>query len=141
MPVKKATNLEKLSDRSKGYNMAGLTIDGNDVLAVYDSVLKIAEDVRNGKGPVLLEAVTYRVRGHSLRDAQRYRPEGESKKWLAEYCPIERFKKYLISSGRLSQPEIDKITEEIDSEINAAVKFALDSPFLDTSKVAEDVYA
>jgi TPP-dependent pyruvate/acetoin dehydrogenase alpha subunit len=141
MPIKKATNLDKLSDRAKGYNMKGLTIDGNDVMAVYDSVLKLSEDVRNGKGPVLLEALTYRIRGHSLRDAQRYRPEGEAKKWLADYCPIERFKKYLITSGYITQPEIDDLTIIINKEIDAAVKFALESPFLDVSKVAEDVYA
>jgi acetoin:2,6-dichlorophenolindophenol oxidoreductase subunit alpha len=141
MPIKKATNLVKLSDRAKGYNMKGLTIDGNDVMAVYDSVLKLSEDVRNGQGPVLLEALTYRIRGHSLRDAQRYRPEGEAKKWLADYDPIERFKKYLISSGYISQPEIDDLTTAINKEVETAVKFALESPFLDVSKVAEDVYA
>ncbi len=141
MPIKKATNLVKLSDRAKGYNMKGLTVDGNDVMAVYDSMLKISEDVRNGQGPVLLEALTYRIRGHSLRDAQRYRPEGEAKKWLADYCPIERFKKYLLSSGYISQPEIDVLITAINKEVDAAVKFALESPFLDVSKVAEDVYA
>jgi TPP-dependent pyruvate/acetoin dehydrogenase alpha subunit len=141
MPIKKATNLVKLSDRAKGYNMKGLTIDGNDVMAVYDSVLKLSGDVRNGQGPVLLEALTYRIRGHSLRDAQRYRPEGEAKKWLADYDPIERFKKYLIMAGYINQHEIDDLTTAINKEVDAAVKFALDSPFLDVSKVAEDVYA
>jgi pyruvate dehydrogenase E1 component alpha subunit len=138
MPIKKATNLGKLSDRAKGYNIEGLTIDGNDVMAVYDTVLKLSEDVR---GPVLLEAITYRIRGHSLRDAQRYRPEGEAKKWLTDYCPIERFKKYLIKVGYMTQSEIDNITMKVNEEIDAAVKFALDSPFLDVSKVAEDIYA
>ena len=141
MPIKKATNLDKLSDRAKGYNIEGLTIDGNDVMAVYDTVLKLSEDVRAGKGPVLLEAITYRIRGHSLRDAQRYRPEGEAKKWLIDYCPIERFKKYIIKAGYITQSEIDNITMKVNEEIDAAVKFALESPLLDVSKVAEDIYA
>jgi len=141
MPIKKATNLGKLSDRAKGYNIEGLTIDGNDVLAVYETVSKISHDVRAGKGPVLLEAITYRIRGHSLRDAQRYRPEGEAKKWLADYCPIERFKKYLIKAGYITQFEIDSITMKVSEEIDEAVKFALESPFLDVSKVTEDIYA
>jgi len=141
MPIKKATNLDKLSDRAKGYNIIGLTIDGNDVMDVYDSVLKLSEDVRSGKGPVLLEAFTYRIKGHSLRDAQRYRPEGEAKKWLADYDPIERFKKYLLTEGYITQSEIDNIAVKANEEIEAAVKFALESPFLDVSKVAEDVYA
>ena len=141
MPIKKATNLDKLSDRAKGYNIEGLTIDGNDVLAVYETVSKISSDIRAGGGPVLLEAVTYRIRGHSLRDAQRYRPEGEAKKWLTDYCPIQRFEKYLIKAGYLTQSEIDNITMKVNEEIDAAVKFALDSPFLDVSKVTEDIYA
>jgi len=140
MPIKKATNLDKLSDRARGYNIKGLTINGNDVLAVYNTVSKISSDVRAGKGPVLLECITYRIRGHSLRDAQRYRPKGEAKKWLENYCPIERFKKYLIKAGYMTQSEIDNITMKVNEEIDAAVKFALDSPFLDVSKVTEDVY-
>ena len=141
MPIKKATNLDKLSDRAKGYNIKGLTIDGNEVMDVYDSVLKLSEDVRSGKGPVLLETLTYRIKGHSLRDAQRYRPEGEAKKWLADYDPIKRFKKYLLTEGYITQSEIDNIAVKANEEIEAAVKFALESPFLDVSKVAEDVYA
>ena len=141
MPIKKATNLDKLSDRARGYNIKGLTINGNDVLAVYNTVSKISSDVRAGKGPVLLECITYRIRGHSLRDAQRYRPEGEAKKWLTNYCPIERFKKYLIKAGYMTQSEIDTIAMKVSEDIDAAVKFALESPFLDVSKVAEDVYA
>jgi acetoin:2,6-dichlorophenolindophenol oxidoreductase subunit alpha len=141
MPIKKATNLDKLSDRAKGYNIKGLTIDGNDVLAIYETVSKISDDVRAGKGPVLIEAVTYRIRGHSLRDAQKYRPEGEAKKWLADYCPIERFKKYLIEAKCMTQSEIDDITMGVNLEMDAAVKFAFESPYLDVLKVAEDVYA
>ena len=95
MPVKKVTNLKKLSDRAKGYNIEGYTIDGNDVLKVYKKVKKIATSMRKDFKPVIVEAITYRIRGHSLRDAQRYRPEGEAKKWLESYCPIEKFKRYL----------------------------------------------
>jgi pyruvate dehydrogenase E1 component alpha subunit len=141
MPIKKATNLDKLSDRAKGYNIEGLTIDGNDVLTVYETVSKISGDVRAGRGPVLLEAITYRIRGHSLRDAQRYRPEYEAKKWLTDYCPIERFKKYLIKAGYMKQSEIDGITMKVNEEIDEAVKFALESPFPDVLKVADDIYA
>ncbi|MBM3706370.1 MAG: hypothetical protein FJW66_07595, partial [Actinobacteria bacterium] len=100
-----------------------------------------SENVRAGKGPVLLECITYRIRGHSLRDAQRYRPEGEAKKWLENYCPIERFKEYLIKSGQMTQNEIEDIEKSVNKEIEQAVKFALDSPFPDVSKVTEDVYA
>lgn len=141
MPVKKVTNLKRLSDRAAGYNIKGYTIEGNDVLAVYEKVLDIAEDVRGGKGPVLLEAITYRIRGHSLRDAQRYRPDGEAKKWLSKYCPIERFKKYLIDSNYMKTGEIAGIEKKVDDEIEKAVKFALKSPYPELSRLQEDIYA
>jgi pyruvate dehydrogenase E1 component alpha subunit len=141
MPIKKATNLEKLSDRAKGYNIYGKTIDGNDVLAVYDTVSKIADDIRSGKGPALLECITYRIRGHSLRDAQRYRPEGEAKKWLEAYCPIERFKKYLTKSGYFTASDIEALITSVNNDIDDAVRFALESPFLDSAQVTEDIYA
>ena len=141
MPVKKVTNLKKLSDRAAGYNIKGYTIDGNDVVEVYEKVLDIAEDVRGGKGPVLLETITYRIRGHSLRDAQRYRPDGEAKKWLSQYCPIERFKKYLLDSNNMKGKEITSLEKKIDGDIEKAVKFALESPFPDASRLQEDIYA
>jgi len=141
MPVKKVTNLKKLSDRAAGYNIKGCTIEGNDVLAVYETVLDIAEGVRGGKGLVLLEAITYRVRGHSLRDAQKYRSDGEAKKWLEDYCPIERFKKYLIDSNKMKSKEITSLEKKIDGYINEAVKFALKSPYPEPLKLLEDIYA
>jgi len=141
MKISKATNLSKLSDRAKGYNIKGLTIDGNDVLKVFDTVSELAQQVRNGKGPVLLECITYRIRGHSLRDAQRYRPKGETKEWLSKYCPIERFKKFLLSEKIATSKDFINLEKKVILEINKAVDFALASPFLDISKVAEDIYA
>lgn len=141
MKISKATNLSKLSDRAKGYNIKGLTIDGNDVLKVFDTVSELAQQVRNGKGPVLLECITYRIRGHSLRDAQRYRPEGETKEWLSKYCPIERFKKFLLLEKIATSKDFINLEKKVILEINKAVDFALASPFLDISKVTEDIYA
>jgi len=141
MPVKKAFNLEKLSDRAKGYNITGLTIDGNDVLKVYETVLKLAADVREGKGPVFLECFTYRVRGHSLRDAQKYRREGESKDWLKNYDPIERFKKCLVDKNILTAKEIDDLEKNVTEQVEVALKFALDSPFPNPANVMDGIYA
>lgn len=141
MKISRAINLDKISDRARGYNIKGLTINGNDVLEVYETVSSIAEKVRNGVGPVLLECITYRIRGHSLRDAQRYRPKGEAKEWLTKYCPIERFKKYLLKENILNSTEIEEVAKNVIIEIDDAVKFALDSPFPDISKVTEDIYA
>lgn len=141
MPIGKATNLEKLSDRAKGYNIKGLTIDGNDILKVYDTVSEIAQHARSGKGPVLLECITYRIRGHSVRDSQKYRPQGEAKEWLSKYCPIERFKRFLLKEKLAGLQEFANIEGKVVLEISQAESFALASPLPDISKVTEDVYA
>ena len=141
MPVKKSINLEKLSERAKAYNITGLTIDGNDVLKVYETMSKLSNDAREGRGPVFLECTTYRVKGHSLRDAQKYRPEGESKEWLNKHCPIERFKKYLTSKNILTLEEVSAMEDKATHQIDEAVKFALDSPFPDPLRVMDDIYA
>ena len=141
MHIKKATNLEKLSDRAKGYNIKGLTIDGDDILKVYDTVSKLSVEVREGKGPVLLECITHRIRGHSIRDAQKYRPDGESKKWFNKFCPIERLKKYIIDKNILDLKEINELEKNVLNQIDDAVKFALDSPFLEIDSVMDDIYA
>jgi acetoin:2,6-dichlorophenolindophenol oxidoreductase subunit alpha len=141
MPSGKVTNLQKLSDRARGYNIAGYTIDGNDVIQVYKKVSQVSSRVRKDKKPALIEAVTYRIRGHSLRDAQRYRPEGETKKWMEEYCPIERLKRHLEDTGKISGDEIDRAEKEIEAEIEKAVQFALESPYLDPSELTDDIYA
>ena len=106
-----------------------------------DKFNKLAEKVRKENMPVLIEAVTYRVRGHSLRDAQRYRPQGEAKKWLDEYCPIQKFKDYLKDLGIFGDQEIKDIEGSVEKEIGEAVKFALESPFPDPSRLMEDIYA
>jgi len=141
MPSGKVTNLQKLSDRARGYNIAGYTIDGNDVIQVYQKVSQVSSRVRKDKKPVLIEAVTYRIRGHSLRDAQRYRPEGETKKWMEAYCPIERLKRHLEDNCKISGDEIDRAEKQIEAEIEKAVKFALESPYLDPSELTDDIYA
>jgi len=141
MPSKKVTNLEKLSDRAGGYNIDGFTIEGNDAEKVYKEVSKISARVRKEKKPALIEAVTYRIRGHSLRDAQRYRPEGETKKWMEQYCPIKKLKKNIKDSGKISNSYIDKLEKKVEAEIERAVQFALESPYLSPDKLTDDIYA
>lgn len=139
-PVKKAVNIEKLSDRACAYNIKGVTVDGNDVLEVYKTVLKLTEEVRNGKCPILLECVTYRWKGHSRMDAERYRTKKEVEQWKKK-CPIQRLKKYLLDSGIASRDEIEEIEDMVKNEIEEAVDFAQKSPFTDPTRVEEDVYA
>jgi pyruvate dehydrogenase E1 component alpha subunit len=137
----KVTNLIKLSDRARGYNIDGYTVEGNDAVEVYSKTLDITKSVRKNHKPVILEAVTYRIRGHSLRDAQRYRAKGEAKEWMIKYCPINRFKKYLLDAKKSTTKTIENIEKKVDQNIKEAVKFALKSPLPDPLKLMEDIYA
>ena len=98
MPVKEAFNIKKISDRKFSYNIEGLTIDGNNLVEVYNTVRHFADYVRSEKGPVLIECLTYRWKGHSKSDAQVYRAEEEVRTWM-EKDPIPRYRKVLIEGG------------------------------------------
>ena len=89
--VKRAFAIECISDRAAAYGMPGVTVDGNDLMAVYEAVSQAAKRARGGAGPSLIENVTYRWRGHSKSDANRYRTRDEIESWR-ERCPIERFR-------------------------------------------------
>ncbi|MBM3701352.1 MAG: pyruvate dehydrogenase, partial [Actinobacteria bacterium] len=95
---------------------------------------------RNGKGPVLIECLTYRWKGHSKSDAQVYRTKEELKAWM-EKDPIIRYKKVLIEEGIITEKQDDKIQAAVKEEMEQANKFAEDSPFPEPAQVQEDVYA
>lgn len=139
-PVTKAVNIDTLSKRACSYGIKGLTIDGNDVVGVYNTVDKLSGEMRNGEGPVLLECLTYRWKGHSRMDAERYRTKEELEEWKTK-CPIKRFKKYLIEKNIAGQEEIDSIEDEVRQEIDSACSFAVESPFPNPEEALEDVYA
>ncbi|HID87336.1 MAG TPA: thiamine pyrophosphate-dependent dehydrogenase E1 component subunit alpha, partial [Anaerolineae bacterium] len=121
--VKKAFAIERISDRAAAYGMPGVTVDGNDVLAVYEAVSQAAKRARAGEGPSLIENVTYRWRGHSKSDVNRYRTREEIEAWKKK-CPIKRFRTLLIEEGILSEEEADQIEREAYAAIDAAVEFA-----------------
>lgn len=139
-PVSKAVNIKKLSDRAFSYGIKGLTIDGNDVVEVYRTVSKLADEARKGSGPILLECLTYRWKGHSRMDAERYRTKEEVAEWKQK-CPIKAFKKYLVQKGIASQSEIDLIEQKVTQQIVDAAKFAKESDFPSPESAIDDVYA
>jgi pyruvate dehydrogenase E1 component alpha subunit len=138
--VRKAFAIERISDRAAAYGMPGETVDGNDVLAVYEAVSKGAKRAREGQGPSLIENVTYRWRGHSRSDVNRYRTKEEIASWQ-EKCPIERFSNRLLEEGVLAEEEVDRIKEEAYATIDAAVEFSEASPDPDLETIEEGVYA
>ena len=138
--VKKAFAIEHISDRAAAYGMPGTTVDGNDVLAVYQAVSQAVEQARAGAGPALIENVTYRWRGHSKSDANRYRTREEIESWKQK-CPIKRFRARLVKEKVLTEEDADQIEQEAYAAIDAAVAFAEASPEPTLETIEEGVYA
>ena len=139
-PVSKAVNIDKLSKRACAYGVKGITIDGNDVVCVYNTLSELIFETRLGKGPILVECETYRWKGHSRVDPERYRTKEEVEQWKKK-CPILRFKKYLIDNNIIMLSEIDKIVKDVMIQIKEATEFAIASPFPEPKEATEDVYA
>jgi pyruvate dehydrogenase E1 component alpha subunit len=134
--------IEDISIRSVAYNMPGMTVDGNDVLAVYEASGKAVQRARVGEGPTLVECKTYRWRGHHEGDpnqGRRYRTMEEIQEWMQK-CPIKRFEEKLVGDKMLNKHKIKNIWEEIGKKIEEAVEFANQSPFPDSQEIFEDVY-
>lgn len=134
--------IQDISIRAVAYNMPGITVDGNDVLAVYEASGQAIRQARAGKGPTLIECKTYRWRGHHEGDpnqGRRYRTTEEIEEWMKK-CPIRRFEEKLLEKKILTMAKVKKIREEIEKEIDEAVAFADESPFPDSQDLYEDVY-
>jgi pyruvate dehydrogenase E1 component alpha subunit len=140
MAMKKAFNVEKISDRACAYNIPGVYVDGNDVFAVYEAVKEAAERARRGEGPTLIESLTYRWKGHSRSDRQAYRTRDEVKEWQ-ERDPIPRFANALIAAGMLDQQGLEAIQAAAHEHIEEALAFAEASPEPDVSTIMEGLYA
>jgi pyruvate dehydrogenase E1 component alpha subunit len=133
-------NIKNVADRAVAYGIPGVTVDGNDILAVFEASQNAVDLARNGAGPALIECKTYRHKGHSRVDPAKYRPKEEVEQWLAK-DPLKRFKLTLLQNGTISQAELEKIDESVADEIEEAVRFAVESPYPAPEEALEDVYA
>jgi TPP-dependent pyruvate/acetoin dehydrogenase alpha subunit len=130
----------RVSDRAASYGFRGETVDGNDVLAVYEAARQAADECRSGNGPVLLELQTYRLTGHSRRDPGYYQPKEERAVWSAN-DPITRFAQALLVGGDADLDDLDRIQKKIDDEIECAVEKAKTAPKPAIDDLLTDVYA
>jgi pyruvate dehydrogenase E1 component alpha subunit len=108
------------------FDMQAERVDGNDVLVMREAAVRAVEHARSGKGPVLLEAMTYRFRGHSAQDTQKYRTKEDVEKYRSG-DPIDRYRRSLIEQGILSEKDADAIDERVDEQVEASVQFAEES--------------
>ena len=129
----------RVSDRAASYGFRGETVDGNDVLAVYEAARRAADECRSGKGPVLLELRTYRLTGHSRRDPGYYQPKEERAVWSAN-DPIARFAQALLIGGDADLDDLERIHKKLDDEIEDAVEKAKSAPQPTIDDLLTDVY-
>ncbi len=135
-----STNLTDITDRAVAFNIPGVAVDGNDVLAVYETVAEAVARARKGEGPTFIEGRTCRQRAHFEGDTHLYRTQ-EEKDECKKRDPIPRFRKKLVEMGVFTEADAEKIHEEVKAEMDEAVKFALESPFPDPKEVLTDVFA
>lgn len=133
-------SVENIADRAAAYNMPGVTIDGNDLFAVYESAYEAINRARTGQGPSLVEYKTYRHHGHFEGDAQTYKIAEENEKFKNELDPIRRFRIAVIERGLVTESELGNIDITVDNSVNEAVKFAEESPFPEVQETFTDVY-
>ncbi len=132
--------IENIADRAAAYGIPGVTVDGNDVLAVYEAAREAVDRARHGEGPTLIECKTYRHKGHSRFDPATYRPKAEVEEWLKK-DPIPRFKAKLQKMKLLTEQEAEKLEQEAILAVEEAVKFAMESPYPAPEEALENVYA
>jgi pyruvate dehydrogenase E1 component alpha subunit/2-oxoisovalerate dehydrogenase E1 component alpha subunit len=138
-PTKKQTANPRFVDRARAYGCFGESVDGNDVLAVYDVTRRAIERARRGEGPTLIEADTMRMRGHAEHDDMRYVPKDMIDEWSRK-DPLVRYERFLLGRG-VAQADLDAIVVRLDQELNEAVAWAEASPFPAPDSGLDGVYA
>jgi pyruvate dehydrogenase E1 component alpha subunit len=139
-PQSKSMAVTDIANRAAAYDMPGVVVDGNDVLAVHEAVTEAVKRARKDQGPSLIECKTYRWRGHFEGDACVYRCKEELEEWVAK-DPIPRLEDKLIEGGVLKKEEAEKIKAEIAEAVDKAVELAKSSPLPDPADMLNDVYA
>ena len=139
-PIGSVTAVERpAADRASAYNLDPITVDGNDVQAVYDVVKPAVDRARSGEGPSLIEALTYRYSGHSRTDPGSYRPEGELAEWRKRDAVL-RLHRELLEQG-VPEARLKAVEEEVELDLEQAIERALQASEPDLAEAFSDVFA
>ena len=138
-PLREASKVASIAGHAAGYGMPGVTVDGNDVEAVYAVARAAVDRARNGGGPTLIEATTMRMLGHAIHDPAEYVPRDLLATWEAR-DPVSRYREKLVSQG-IPAGDLDAIAQRCDREVEDALAFAEASAWPDPATVTEGVYA
>ena len=139
-PLAVHTRTTSIAERAAGYRMAGVVVDGNDAVAVLAAATRAVDLARIGGGPSLVEALTYRWRGHHEGDPMTYRSREEQAAWRAK-DPIRRFRTWLGQHAGLDAAQDERLVAEVQAEVDAATAFARESPWPAPAAALDDVYA
>lgn len=129
-----------LIEKASGYGVAGEIVDGNDIVACYEVMKRAVEHARGGKGVFLIEAKTYRRKGHAEHDNQAYCPDGEIDWWAANNDPIDRFERFLVGEKIADEAKLDEIAKEISEFLETEAAWAESSPVPEPVQAAYNVY-
>jgi pyruvate dehydrogenase E1 component alpha subunit len=140
MSHERATSVPEIYTKAAAFGMHGVEVDGMDVLAVYDAAKQAVARARAGEGPTLIEALTYRFRGHSLADPDELRPKEEKEFWFAR-DPIKKFATYLLAEGLMTEDELTALDREIQAVIDDSVEFAENSPEPNPDELRRYIFA
>ena len=141
-PVREAVSADHISDRAMAYGIPGMSIDGNDIIAVHAKMVEAVERARAGEGPTLLDCITYRFFGHFTGDPGKgitYRSKEEMGQWL-ERCPIKRFRERLIKEKRITEKMAKTMEANVTASIEEAVQFAKESPLPLPEEALQDLF-
>ena len=127
-PTARQCRTPRLADKAHAYGIPGITVDGNDVLAVYEATKEAVERARAGGGVTLIEILTYRRKGHAEHDDQRYQPDAEIAEWAEKNDPVRRYSDQLLESRWASRDELEAITERVDQELERIVNDCENDP-------------
>jgi pyruvate dehydrogenase E1 component alpha subunit len=139
--IERASATTQLYKRGEAFGIPGEQVDGMDVLAVKAVGERVLEHARSGQGPYIVEALTYRYRGHSMSDPAKYRTREEVQDVRAQRDPIDRLRKLMLEEGLADEETFKEIDKEVRSVVNDAAAFSQDSPEPDPSELWTDVYA
>jgi pyruvate dehydrogenase E1 component alpha subunit len=138
--IERASARTDLYQRGQAYGIPGMQVNGMDVLAVKEAGDKAVAHARGGKGPYILEMLTYRYRGHSMSDPAKYRSKEEVQKVRQEQDPIEGLKARLLEAGVVEAEQLKELDREVKTIVSDAAEFAQNSPEPDPSELYSDVY-
>jgi TPP-dependent pyruvate/acetoin dehydrogenase alpha subunit len=138
-PTSLQTAVKDLAEKAAGYGIPSYVVDGNDIIASYEVTKRAADYARRGGGAVLIEAKTYRRKGHAEHDDQRYVPDGEIEWWETHNDPVDRYERFLLAQG-VTKEKLEEITADVVREIEEDCAWAESSPMPEPDLAAYRVF-